>query len=62
MFEAQTESFCKRLYRAPAVIFFDCCVMQRFYFTDGSPGLRILPFFDVLVILLHSLALTVLLL
>ena len=62
MFEAQVECFCKRLYKAPSLIFFDRCVMQRFYFSDGSPWLRILPFFYVLAIFSHSLALTALLL
>jgi hypothetical protein len=42
MFEAQTESFCKRHCKVPALILFDSGVTQRFYFSDEVPALLLL--------------------
>ena len=39
MFEAQTERFCKRHCKVPALIFCDSGVTQRFYFSDEVPAL-----------------------
>jgi hypothetical protein len=50
MFEGQTESFCKRHCKVPALIFFDSGVMQRSYFSDEVRALLSLDF--VVLILL----------
>ena len=38
MFEAQTESFCKRHCKGPRIDVFDRGVMQIFYFSGKVPG------------------------
>ena len=42
MFEAQTERFCKRHCKVPALIFCDSGVTQRLYFSDEVPALLFL--------------------
>jgi hypothetical protein len=42
MFEAQTEWFCKRHCKVPALTFFDSGIMQRFYICDEVPALLLL--------------------